>query len=160
MSFELPRAARQLRFTGAHGAGGRAAPGAWETEGPRDETPSPVLARPRPNAIRQVAQAFEPEDEQPTRVHAPSAPPEPAPRPAPRPIPNFRPALPAPVLVEKRPSSRARRSVKTGPSSRKRSIAARGVPMVAWLVLAVLGGALSFHVAPPLVDRLALLAPR
>ena len=158
MSFELPRAPRQLRFTGAFGAREERPAGAWETDGPDGETPSPILARPRPNALRQAAEAFEPEDEQPTRVHPSALAAEP---PRPRPIPNWRPApSPQPAGAAKRASSRGRRPVKTGPSSRKRSAAMRGLPLVAWVVLAVLGGMLSFHVAPPLVERLALLTPR
>jgi hypothetical protein len=130
------------------------------------------------------------DDEQPTHVHpsalAPAAPPERiAPRTRdvamvrdegrtrhraieanPRPIPNFR-AAPAVLPVLARAGSaasakdrrrRAAPTVQTGHA--RRPSAPRGLSALAWVCLAIIGAAISFHAAPPLASRLGLVAAR
>lgn len=156
MAFDLPRAARQLRFTGPVRAAGTAVPA------------TKPLARPRPTPPGPAVPWQPDEDDVPTTVARsplssdPAYPPpmtSPAPRAknakssrsakSPRPIPNFRPAPPA----AGRP---ARGGTQTRPSKRKRAM--RSLPLFAWILLSVVAGAISFHLVPPLADKIAVVA--
>lgn len=174
MSFELPRAARALRFSGELQV--PKTPPEGGADGAFGGAPAP-LARPRPLTPARAAafrpEAFPDDDESPTRVHpsalAPVATPapvfatEPAPprRPGPRPIPNFRPAAsvsPAPAKVPSR--SRRKSTTKASRQKRRALLGARSLPMLVWVCLAIIAGAISFHAAPPLATRLGLVAQR
>lgn len=182
MSFELPRAARDLRFTGpiratddparSGGAGPLARPRPVREAPPRP-TPIPREAQARGATVAPLPWELD-EDEQPTTVarsplsSAPLLRDAPAPPanaragrhamgPPPRAIPNFRPSAPAsePRAIPRKPRDRSKA---TGPSRRKRGLSLRRLPLFAWVLLSILAGAVSFHVAPPLVGKIGAIA--
>lgn len=188
MSFELPRAARDLRFTGPIRAtddpGRQGVPGTVPLARPRPvrEAPPPQRQAPAPRArdgahARGGSHAPLPweldEDEQPTTVarsplasdpilrdpppHANARAARHALGPPPRAIPNFRPSAPAsaPRAIPQKPRDRSKA---TGPSRRKRALSLGRLPLFAWVLLSILLGAISFHVAPPLVGKIGALA--
>jgi hypothetical protein len=161
MSFELPRAARALRFSGELHDPSTPADGALGVA----RVP---LARPRPLTAARVAAFGVDDDEQPTRVH-PSALAPAANRNLeanPRPVPSFRPAPPVPLAraqagaagSAKERRHRAAPKVQAGHACLRST--PRGLSAFAWVCLAVIGAAVSFHAAPPLASRLGLVAAR